>query len=239
MYNEPIDPLTGKSRRHSITASMSSAMGLSKSIITDEDEWLISPQPISVLLHKGVIIKPNSLSKIDISAAVKELREEAEEKEIDDELGEEAEEKDLSQYDAQDWIMRNNKFHEVVRKVIKIKQADVDNDVNQTIVLDFLRDYLTKFYGDLSIRMSLASAYNEKEYKKLQTYSEGVAKAENTPLFDKISENLILINFGHAQLKVPIMKEISSAAIMKYYYRSKQLLKPYVDEKDDKIPYGK
>jgi len=76
----------------------------------------------------------------------------------------------------QDWIMRNNKFHEVVRKVIKIKQADVDNDVNQTIVLDFLRDYLTKFYGDLSIRMSLASAYNEKEYKKLQTYSKELQK---------------------------------------------------------------
>jgi len=29
---------------------MSSAMGLSKSIITDEDEWLISPQPISVIV---------------------------------------------------------------------------------------------------------------------------------------------------------------------------------------------
>jgi len=232
VYEEPKDPLTGKGKRH-VTASMKSVMGLGKSIIDDSDEWLISPQPISVLLHKGVIIKPNSLSNIDISAAVREIiiREE-------DEVNMDVDE-DLSQWDAQEWIMRNNKFDEVIKEVIKIKQADVENIVNQTLVHDYLVDYLTRHYGDTSIRMAVASGYSETEYKKLNTYSEGISKAENKPLFDKLVSSLILINFGSQNVKVPLMKVIASAALMRYYYRARKLLPPFVDEDQDKIPYIK
>lgn len=48
-YEEPKDPLTGKSFRHSKTAAISGVLGISKSIIEEEPEPVPEPEPEPVV----------------------------------------------------------------------------------------------------------------------------------------------------------------------------------------------